>query len=89
MGARIAHFSTDYVFDGTKSRWFVVEDVVAPLGTYGRSNYGGEEVPRASGVPQIILRVGADQTGEPTSTAHISKVTIALVPGMRTEAAPG
>lgn len=42
-GIRLLHFSTDYVFDGSKSDWYVESDEVAPLGAYGRTKQAGEE----------------------------------------------
>jgi dTDP-4-dehydrorhamnose reductase len=56
IGATIIHYSTDYVFDGSKSGWYVEDDPTAPLGVYGRTKCEGEEVVRASGVPHLILR---------------------------------
>ena len=36
------HFSTDYVFDGTKPEPYVEDDPIAPMGVYGRSKAEGE-----------------------------------------------
>jgi len=55
-GATIVHYSTDYVFDGTKAGSYVEDDPTAPLGVYGRTKWEGEEVLRAAGVPHLILR---------------------------------
>jgi len=43
-GARLLHVSTDYVFDGTKTDWYVESDPVAPLGVYGSSKAEGERL---------------------------------------------
>jgi len=56
VGATIVHYSTDYVFDGTKAGWYLEDDAAAPLGVYGRTKWEGEEVLRASGAPHLILR---------------------------------
>ncbi len=56
IGATMIHYSTDYVFDGTKAGSYVEDDPAAPLGVYGHTKWEGEEVLRASGVPHGILR---------------------------------
>lgn len=42
LGAVLAHYSTDYVFDGRKSEPYVETDETAPLSIYGRSKRDGE-----------------------------------------------
>lgn len=41
-GAILLHFSTDYVFDGNKSGFYVEDDLRNPLGQYGKSKAEGE-----------------------------------------------
>jgi dTDP-4-dehydrorhamnose reductase len=41
-GARLVHFSTNFVFDGSGSRPFTEADPPGPLGAYGRSKLEGE-----------------------------------------------
>ncbi len=38
----LIHYSTDYVFDGSKSSAYEESDLVAPLGVYGESKRAGE-----------------------------------------------
>lgn len=52
----LIHFSTNYVFDGTLDRPYREEDVVCPLGVYGRSKAQGEERVRAANPAHVILR---------------------------------
>jgi dTDP-4-dehydrorhamnose reductase len=55
-GALLVHYSTDYVFDGTKSAPYVEEDQPNPLNVYGRSKLAGEEAISSVGGQYLILR---------------------------------
>lgn len=55
-GAWLVHYSTDYVFDGTKEDAYVESDATNPLSVYGRTKCEGEERIRATGVRHLILR---------------------------------
>lgn len=42
IGARLVHFSTDYIFDGTKGHPYVEDDPARPINAYGASKWEGE-----------------------------------------------
>ena len=55
-GARVIHFSTDYVFDGTSAEPYTEESPPNPVNVYGASKLAGETALRASGAPCLIVR---------------------------------
>lgn len=56
VGAGVIHYSTDYVFDGTKAAPYVESDARNPLGVYGESKAAGERAVMESGAPHLVLR---------------------------------
>ncbi|OGO28042.1 MAG: dTDP-4-dehydrorhamnose reductase [Chloroflexi bacterium RBG_16_52_11] len=56
LGAAVIHYSTDYVFDGTKGSQYLENDIPNPLGVYGRSKLGGERAIQTVGGNYLILR---------------------------------
>ncbi|CAH2913821.1 MAG: dTDP-4-dehydrorhamnose reductase (EC [uncultured Paraburkholderia sp.] len=56
IGAALVHYSTDYVFDGTKEGAYVESDAVNPINVYGRSKLAGEQAIAAVGGAYLILR---------------------------------
>jgi dTDP-4-dehydrorhamnose reductase len=56
LGALLVHYSTDYVFDGTKSGPYSEADAPHPLNVYGASKLAGEQAIVASGCRYLILR---------------------------------
>ena len=56
MGALLIHYSTDYVFDGTKATAYTEDDTPAPLSAYGRSKLAGERAIVAAGARHLIFR---------------------------------
>jgi dTDP-4-dehydrorhamnose reductase len=56
IGAWLAHYSTDYVFDGSGSTPWIEDSPTGPLSVYGKTKLEGEEAIRASGVKHLIFR---------------------------------
>ncbi len=56
LGAGIVHYSTDYVFDGSKNTSYIEEDIPNPLNVYGRTKLAGEQAIFSVGVPYLIFR---------------------------------
>lgn len=56
-GARLVHYSTDYVFDGTKPGPYREDDPTAPHSVYGRSKLAGEQgIQTVDGLQSLIFR---------------------------------
>ena len=56
LGAAMVHYSTDYVFDGTKTSPYTEEDAPNPLSVYGKTKLAGEQAIQAAGIPYLIFR---------------------------------
>jgi dTDP-4-dehydrorhamnose reductase len=56
LGAKLVHYSTDYVFDGSKTTPYVEEDPTSPLNIYGASKLAGEQGIAEAGCEFLILR---------------------------------
>jgi dTDP-4-dehydrorhamnose reductase len=54
--ALLVHYSTDYVFDGSRPGRYREDDPTAPANLYGRSKLEGEQAIQASGCAHLILR---------------------------------
>jgi dTDP-4-dehydrorhamnose reductase len=55
-GALLVHYSTDYVFDGTKQGPYLESDPTCPINVYGESKLAGETAIGESGARSIVLR---------------------------------
>lgn len=55
-GATLIHYSTDYVFDGTKSGAYAETDSTNPQNVYGLTKLEGEQAIAATGCAHLILR---------------------------------
>lgn len=56
LGAAIVHFSTDYVFDGSKPSPYVETDATGPLQAYGRTKLAGEQAVQSTCERHLVLR---------------------------------
>lgn len=56
LGAAIVHYSTDYVFDGSKKLPYTETDLTNPINVYGKTKLAGEQAIRESGATHLILR---------------------------------
>ncbi len=56
-GALLVHYSTDYVYDGTRQSPYVEDDAPNPLGAYGRSKLAGDRAVRQAGPDHLIFRL--------------------------------
>jgi dTDP-4-dehydrorhamnose reductase len=54
--ALLVHYSTDYVFDGSKQGPWTEDDAPAPLSVYGASKLAGEQAIRNSRARHLIFR---------------------------------
>ncbi|QXI28840.1 dTDP-4-dehydrorhamnose reductase [Pseudomonas vanderleydeniana] len=56
LGIPLIHYSTDYVFDGSKATPYTEDDETNPLSVYGRSKLTGERAIAAAHDQHLILR---------------------------------
>lgn len=56
LGAALIHYSTDYVFDGSKQGDYQEGDPTNPISVYGQTKLAGEHAIQAVGADHLILR---------------------------------
>lgn len=56
LGSMMVHFSTDYVFDGTKSGAYTEDDSTDPQSVYGATKLAGEQAVQTACARHVILR---------------------------------
>jgi len=56
IGAVVVHYSTDYVFDGSKKTPYTEQDAEYPINIYGLSKLAGEQALQHSGADYLIFR---------------------------------
>lgn len=83
-GAAFVHYSTDYVFDGTKREGYVESDAPTPVSFYGASKAAGERSALASGGRSYLVRTskifgpqGPSSAAKPSFVAVMVKLAAA------------
>lgn len=56
LGAWLIHYSTDYVFDGTKTGAYAEDDITRPLSVYGQTKLDGEQAIATAHDKYLIFR---------------------------------
>ena len=57
LGALLVHYSTDYVYDGSKTTPYTEDDPTGPLGAYGRTKLAGDDAIRQIDGNHLIFRL--------------------------------
>jgi dTDP-4-dehydrorhamnose reductase len=81
------HFSTDFVFDGTKKTPYSETDATHPLGIYAASKLAGENIALATSPKNFVIRVcrlfgptktdGADSSKKPSGNFPLLMLRLA------------
>ncbi len=56
VGAKLIHYSTDYVFDGQGTSPYTTDHPTAPVNAYGQSKLNGERLTQESGCDHLLIR---------------------------------
>jgi dTDP-4-dehydrorhamnose reductase len=81
--ALLIHYSTDYVYDGSKSNPYTENDVVNPPSVYGKTKSAGDQAIFASGCDHLIFRTSWVHSSRGSNFVH----TILRLAAERTELA--
>jgi dTDP-4-dehydrorhamnose reductase len=68
VGAKFVHYSTDYVFEGSKSEGYVEHDTPTPVSVYGQSKAAGERAVLDAGARAYVCRT-SKLFGQPGTSA--------------------
>jgi dTDP-4-dehydrorhamnose reductase len=71
VGSRFVTFSTDYVFDGTKSGGYVESDDTAPINVYGSTKREGEVLALEADPHALVVRTSWVMSGTHRSFASV------------------
>lgn len=80
LGATLVHFSTDYVFDGTKREGYVEADAPSPQSVYGRTKAAGEAAAREN-AQHYVIRLSR-LFGNPAASAQAKKSFVDVMLGL-------